>query len=54
VEAVDILVGIDRVDDRLRVDLLGDRQLAEDTVDLRILVELLDQRQQLGLALLRT
>ena len=41
------LAGIERRDDRVGVELLGQRQLDEDPVDLVVLVELADQREQL-------
>ena len=50
VEAVDVLVGIDRGQDRGLVDLLRQRQLHQDAVDAVVAVELLDQVEQLGLA----
>ena len=48
-EAVDVLVGVDRGDDLLLVDMLGQRQLHENAIDRGISVELLDHRQQIGL-----
>ena len=49
-EAVDILVGVDRRDDPLLVDMVGQRQLDEDAVDRIVGVELVDQIDQLLLA----
>ena len=49
VEAVDVLVGRNRAQHQAGVDMLGQRHLAEDAVDLGILVEPVDQRQQLVL-----
>ena len=49
VEAVHILVRVDRGDHHLLVDMLGQRQLDEDAVHRRIGVEHADQRQQLVL-----
>ena len=46
VEAVDVLVRIDRAEHGAGVDVLGQRHLAEDAVDLGIGVEPGDQRQQ--------
>src|SRR5262249_12219969 len=43
------LVGVDGVEDRLRIDLPGQRQLHEDAVDGRILVQAIDEREQLAL-----
>jgi len=50
VETVDVLFGVDAGDHRAFVDMLGQGQLNEDTVDRRIGVELRDQSEQLGLA----
>ena len=47
-EAVDVLVGIDREQDMRRVDVLGQRQLHQDAVHGRIAVQPGDQLQQLG------
>ncbi len=52
VKAVDILGRIDGGDDRVLVDLVGQGQLHQDAVHRRIGIELVDQRQQLGLACL--
>ena len=49
-EPVDILAGIDRGDDRLFVELARERQLDEDPVNRRVLIEPLDQREQRRLA----
>ena len=48
-EPVDILVRLDRADDRELVDVVRQGQLAEDAVDLAVLVELIDQGQQFEL-----
>ena len=50
VKSVDVLAGIDGVDDALRVDVLRQRQLYQDAVDPVVGVEPGDQRQQLGFA----
>src|SRR5690606_17347910 len=49
VESVDVLFGADRAEHRARVDVLRQRHLAQDAVDFRIVVELIDQRQQVFL-----
>ena len=49
-KAVDVLGGIDRVQDLLAVDLPRQRKLHQDAVHGRIGVELSDQRQQIGFA----
>ena len=49
-EAVDVLVRIDRRDDLLRIDLIRQRQLDQDAVDGGISVEARDQREQIGFA----
>ena len=48
-EAVDVLRRVDRGDHLVLVDLLGQRQLDEDPVDLVVGVQLGDQREQLVL-----
>ena len=50
VKAVRVLLRQDRVQNELAVDLLRQRQLHEDAVDLRVAVDLVDQGQELGLA----
>ena len=50
VKAVDVLFWRDRLDHALVVDMAGNWELAEDAVHGRIGIELLDQRQQVGLA----
>ena len=50
VEPVDVLVGTDRGDHRLFVEMVGKRQLDKDAVHRRIGVQSLDQREQFGLA----
>jgi hypothetical protein len=52
-EAVDILVRIDAEQHLLGIEMRGKRQLDQDTVHRGIGIELLDQRQQLGLARVR-
>ena len=52
-EAVHILRRGDPVQHALRVDLLRQRELDQDTVDPRIGVETVDEREQLGFARLR-
>ena len=49
-QPVDVLGRVDRADDRVGVDLVGDRQLDEDPVDLVVGAQPRDQLQQLGLA----
>ena len=49
-KAVNILARIDGVDDALRIDMLGQRQLHQDAVDPVVGIEPGDQRQQLGFA----
>src|SRR4029077_12044149 len=49
-EAIDVLGGIDGVDDGLRVDMRRQRELDEDAVNGDIGIEPADQRQQLRLA----
>ena len=46
VESVDVLVRIDGVNDLVFVDMLGERKLDKDTVDGRIPVVLVDQREK--------
>ena len=50
VEAVDVLPGIDALDDALGIDVLGQRQLHEDRVHLRIGIEAVDEREKLRFA----
>ena len=45
-ESVDVLVRIDGVNDLVFVDMLGERKLDKDTVDGRIPVVLVDQREK--------
>ena len=52
-EAVDVLAGIDRGDHRVGIDLVGDRQLDEDAVDVLVEAEPADQLEQLVLVGLR-
>ena len=49
VKAVDVLQGIDPLDDGRLVDLLGQRQLHQDAVDRRIVVQSVDRGEQFGL-----
>jgi hypothetical protein len=49
VEAVDVLHRGHRVDDALLVDAVGERELDEQAVDRVVGVQLLDEREQLGL-----
>lgn len=46
-KAVDILGRIDRVDDRIGIDMRGQRQLHQNAVNRRVGIQLRDQRQQL-------
>jgi hypothetical protein len=46
VEPIHILVGVDGQQDRVLVDVLGQGELHQDAVDLRVLVVALDQGQQ--------
>jgi hypothetical protein len=48
VEAVDVLGRVDRVDHRLVVEALGERELDEDSVDPVVAVQLLDEVEQLA------
>ena len=48
-EAVDVLVGTNAANDRVRIDLLRQRHLHEDSVNRRIVVQLVDDREQLVL-----
>ena len=48
-EPVHVLPGIDGLDDRSLVDMVGKRELHQDSVDLGVGVELPDQRQELVL-----
>ena len=50
VEAVDVLAGIDAQQHEMLVDVLGERQLNQDAVDLGIGVEAIDEREQVCLA----
>ena len=50
VEAVDVLFRRDRLDDLAGIDVAGQRKLDQDAVDRGIGVELLDQREKIGLA----
>ena len=47
-EAVNILVGRDGVDDLLLVDMLGQRELDDETVNLVVVVEEVDDLEQFG------
>ncbi len=49
VEAVDVLVGIDGAEHRRLVHVIWKRQLDEDAVDLRVVVEVVDERENLVL-----
>src|SRR5690606_34727443 len=49
VNTVDVLARIDGVDDGPRIDVVRQRQLHQDAVDLRIAVQLLDEPEQLRL-----
>ena len=49
-KAVRVLCRCDRVEDRLLVNVLGERNLHEDAVDRIVCVELVDQLQKRGLA----
>ena len=49
-EAVHVLLGVDGVEHFLLVEVLGQRQLAEDAVDLGVFVELGDELHQVVLA----
>ena len=49
-ESVNVLVGVDGVDHRGLVDVLGERELDQDAVDLGIAIQLANQGQQFGLA----
>ena len=46
VEAIDIFVGLNTFDDQGGIDVGGQRQLNQDAIDRRILIELVDQIQQ--------
>ncbi len=48
-EAVDVLVGVDGVQDLLGIDVLGQRQLNENAVDVLVRVQALHERQDLVL-----
>ena len=45
-QAVDVLVWIDAIDHPVRIDLLGQRQLDQNTMHFRILVQALDELDQ--------
>lgn len=47
-EAVDVLCRIDRLDDRVRIDVIRQRQLDQDAIG-RVAVEVGDDREQFGL-----
>ena len=49
-EAIHVFVRIDGVDDGVGINLIRQRQLHQDTVHIRIRVQLIDQAQQLGFA----
>ncbi len=49
-EAIDVLVRTDALEQQRGVQMLGQRQLNQDAVDGGVVVELIDQRQQLFLA----
>ena len=49
-KSVDVLAWIDRIDDALRIDVLRQRQLHQNAVDIVVGIELGDQRQELGFA----
>ena len=49
-KSVDVLARIDGVDDALRIDVLGQRQLHQNAVDPVVGIKPGDQRQQLGFA----
>ena len=49
-EAVNILFRIDALDHRLRINLLGQRQLHQNTVDIRVGVQAINDIQQFLLA----
>ena len=48
-ESVDVLGGVERVDDSARIDLTRQRQLHQHAVNLGIGIELADETEQLGL-----
>ena len=52
-QAIDVLVGIDPFDHVLLVQMPRQRQLDQDAIDQRIGVELVDQRDQIGLRRIR-
>jgi hypothetical protein len=49
-EAVDVLVGMIAVQHLLGIDVLGQRQLHQNAVARRIVIELVDEGQHVGLA----
>ncbi len=48
-QAVDVLFRLDRLDDRIRIQVLGQRQLDEDTIDGLVGTQRLDERGKLFL-----